>query len=99
MHRSFAIFVDDQLAGRVSIPGAGDEILLEVQAGFRRQGYGRRLMKMICDEADRCGERLTLLAAGTPMAMSTEQLETWYARFGFVKRPDTFMVRLPRVRK
>jgi GNAT superfamily N-acetyltransferase len=63
----------------------------------RHRGLGRRMMKLVCDEADREGVQLKLMAAGSE-AMSTEQLETWYARFGFVRLPDVFMYRKPRIR-
>lgn len=69
---------------------------LWVDFNHRRRGLGRRMMKLVCDEADREGAVLKLMAAGDTSAMTTGQLEMWYARFGFVRQPDVWMVRQPR---
>lgn len=73
---------------------------LWVGSDHRRRGLGRRMMKLVCDEADREGITLTLMAAGGEFnCMTTAQLEAWYARFGFARIPNCWMTRQPRVRK
>lgn len=75
---------------------------LWVDLHHRRRGLGRRMMKLVCDEADQECVVLKLMAAGGSEAMSTKELEAWYARFGFAYEPgmnNGFMVRFPRIRK
>ena len=72
---------------------------LWVDVNERRKGLGRRMMKLVCDEADR--ERVVLkLIAATCGGMTNEQLKAWYKRFGFEHDPLSYpwMRRTPRIR-
>lgn len=101
MHSTYSINLDFRVAAMAQISQQTLELTsLQVEPAFRRQGLGRRLMKLVCDDADREGVELCLMAAGSSDALSTVQLEAWYRRFGFVGPNDRqMMVRKPRVKK
>lgn len=54
-----------------------------------RKGHATALMHTVCAEADHT--RMVLMLEAKPFAegMTQEQLETWYARFGFQKIQET----------
>lgn len=58
--------------------------LLSVASANPRKGHASALMHQVCQEAD--DARTTLLLTVAPFAegMTTEQLQKWYERFGFV---------------
>lgn len=58
---------------------------LEVPAGLRCQGHGRRLLQLLVNDADREGATLCLLPSSSGW-MTNRQLIDWYRRHGF--RPD-----------
>lgn len=73
--------------------------------GVPRKGGGTQAVKLLCDLADKHGVKITLTAkAYTDGHMSTDQLKSWYERFGFQEEEDSFgdeeegydMVRYPR---
>ena len=97
MHRHYSIAIDGtQVCCAVLCLSTFEIVSLATLEAYRRRGYARRVMKMVCDQADREGVMLMLQAAGSPAAMSTEQLETWYKRFGFVFQSSGFGYREPR---
>jgi GNAT superfamily N-acetyltransferase len=99
MRQCYAIHFDGHCVARANIMLATNELVeLWVDQSFRREGLGRRLLKLVCNEADREGVVLKLMAAGSEGAMSTKQLEAWYGRFGFVSNPSCMMVRKPRTK-
>lgn len=57
------------------------------------QGYGRGVMEKVVHYADQHGLTLILMAQryGHPIQgrLSNQQLETFYARFGFVRHPNS----------
>lgn len=100
MFSRYAITIDGTVVVSADINLKTYELVsLFTHTDFRRRGLGRRMMKLVCDEADRSGIKLDLMAAGDPSAMTTKQLEAWYARFGFVLRPNCMMVRQPRTQR
>lgn len=68
----------------------GDEHWLtriNVPLEYRRLGYGERLLKQVCAEADRCG--ITLLLGIEPSGDATEAVLTaWYMKHGFKYKSD-----------
>jgi ribosomal protein S18 acetylase RimI-like enzyme len=57
---------------------------LHVHSLYQSQGFGTILLTTACAYADRHQKDLELIvASGGPM--SNDQLEAWYARFGFQK--------------
>lgn len=64
---------------------------------YQHQGYGTRIMKWITQDADL--EKVTLcLEINAYGALSHEQLEEWYRKYGFEYNADlvSVMVRHPR---
>lgn len=71
---------------------------LQVPLEDRRKGYATALMQMIAVEADRAAMVLMILPAPYQEGgLTQEQLEAFYARFGFVKiqTEPTLMARQP----
>ena len=67
---------------------AGMREIIDLMASNPRKGHATKLMRKICDRADR--ERITLIltAHAFQEGMTDEQLEKWYSRFGFTKIQD-----------
>lgn len=58
---------------------------VETAPSDRRKGHATRLMRMVCDEADKRGMLLLLEAKPYESGgMDAARLECWYACFGFV---------------
>ena len=79
---------------RLAIPEALPE---EMREGVREiinlrcyephKGYATTLMYTICAEADRAGIVLMVQPGQFDEGMTTEQLEKWYRKFGFIDLP------------
>lgn len=65
----------------------------------RRKGYASMLLQKVCAEADEAGKVLILMPRPFDVpAMSRDQLEDFYQRFGFQtiqKHPTVLMARQP----
>lgn len=61
----------------------------------RGQGYGSKLLKAICQDADKegCVLRLGINSYG---AMSEDHLRLWYGRNGFFHSKNGVYVRMPK---
>lgn len=56
---------------------------INVPADYRGQGYGSELLGQVCDDAD--NEGVTLVLNINPYgALTYQQLQDWYERWGFV---------------
>jgi GNAT superfamily N-acetyltransferase len=49
----------------------------------RGKGYGSKMLKRICDEADQEGVTLIASVQPDPGALTEHQLFSWYLRYGF----------------
>ena len=67
---------------------------LSVPQRYRGRGYGRKLLREVCENAAYCGAllRLVPLADG---GLTTVELEAWYIRHGFVQRSNGYFYREP----
>lgn len=61
----------------------------------RRQGYGGRLLRLVCEDADREGALLRLIVSSFG-DMDDRMLIQWYARHGFVRVGGFNMERYPK---
>lgn len=61
--------------------------IVSVHSGNARKGQASALLYRVCAEADRASMTLMVQvgAFGAENALSDEQLEGWYARFGFLR--------------
>lgn len=62
---------------------------LHTEPGMRGKGQATKLLKQVCEEADKCGKVLILLP-------DDEKLVAWYQKFGFEiiqQEPKMLMMR------
>lgn len=66
-------------------------IVQRLYSGEPKQGHATELMQQVIEFADRERIKLVLEARqfGNPYGLSTEQLKTFYGRFGFTQLPKT----------
>lgn len=62
--------------------------VLDVKSENPRNGDATRLLYQVCAEADKAFTTLLLMPAAFDAGMNTEQLEKWYAKFGFERIQD-----------
>ena len=62
--------------------------ILSVQSTNPRKGHATALMHTVCAEADKWWYVLLVHVKPFDDGMSMEQLQHWYAKFGFVKIQD-----------
>lgn len=65
----------------------GTREIVNLRSDSQRKGYASALMHQVCGEADRTGVILIVQPGQFDAGMTTEQLEKWYAKFGFVALP------------
>ena len=72
--------------------------IVAVQTTNPRKGHATHLMHDVCAEADRTGFVLMLQVRPFDDGMDDEQLEEWYAKFGFIEiqHEPVLMARQPR---
>lgn len=67
---------------------------INVPLQYRRQGYGQRLLAMICDDAD--AEDLVLMLEPSPSdGPNYDQMIAWYRGYGFEMTSIGYMLRIP----
>lgn len=65
----------------------GTREILSLSCANPRKGYATHLMAEVCREADEAGIVLIVQPGQFEEGMTTEQLEKWYTRFGFMALP------------
>ena len=65
----------------------GTREIINLRCSNPRKGYATALMHEVCAEADQTGIVLIVQPGQFDEGMTTEQLEKWYAKFGFVALP------------
>jgi GNAT superfamily N-acetyltransferase len=69
---------------------------LNVPELYRGKGHGRKLLKQVLDEADRCGVTLRCYSMSSG-PLTNSALDAWYKRNGFSRYPDDYLYRLPKM--
>lgn len=70
---------------------------INVPKNERGKGYGSKLLKMICDEADK-ENAILMLQIVSSGEMSDEDLTEWYRKYGFVELPSEYaFIRYPKI--
>jgi hypothetical protein len=78
----------------------GTREVVGISSDNPRKGHATALMHQVCAEADVDGIVLILMPKPFGNGMTSEQLEKWYGRLGFVtvqELPEKLMVRQPRI--
>ncbi len=100
MRGIYSLHFDGTQVARIHVSADNNEVCeVWTAPGFRREGLGRRMMKLVCNDADREHSTLRLMVAAGPEGMDNVQLRAWYTRFGFVLQSDCWMIREPRKAK
>jgi hypothetical protein len=92
-------FLDPQSApvGYVDLHRAGGTVTIHrIWSVFPRRGHGSKMLRQICELADRHHVFIKLKIAPLgrkPYPMSSEQLREWYCRYGF--KGEKHLIRAP----
>lgn len=65
----------------------GTREIINLRCTNPKKGYATALMHEVCLEADKAGIVLIVQPGQFDDGMTTEQLERWYAKFGFIPLP------------
>ncbi len=94
---TYAVVVREEIVGYSQLHRRGGEVTIHrLWTVSRARGNGSKLLRTLCDLADRNGVvlRLKVIPFGEkPFPRSAEQLRAWYHRYDF--RGDKQLIRLP----